>query len=197
MVSEKYTIDQFKDAWFKKDYSSMTKEDFVIVYSEYMDISGLFLSEDFEKQSHIYYLQQRINYVILFINLQRKFISHFGIPFTRDFDNMYDRYGHRLTWNNDIEDFEKQINKIESREDKNKSLLENEMKELDEFRKRNSSKNKDDEDESDEKLQENMFKFLSMIISLKKMNYEIKTSETTVLELALIIKKQLEDKNSQ
>ena len=59
MAYEKYTIAQFMSAWFKKNYRTISKQEFQIVYSEYLDTSGLFMSEFFEKQGYIQHLNQK------------------------------------------------------------------------------------------------------------------------------------------
>lgn len=194
MSYEDVVIQDFMDAWFKKDYSKISKDEFTIVYSEYVDTSGLFMSEDFEKKGYVLRLTSRINYVKLFINLQRRFIREFGIPFIRDFQHLKENYGYVLKWENDSYDFEKQLKKVEMREVKHMTLLEAKIKEIEVSR----SKNQNKEVETDEEtLKKSRTSFIRMINSLRKIGYVIIFKETTVEELALIIKQQTEEVESQ
>lgn len=189
MAYENYTVRQFRDAWFKKDHSVISEEEFTIVRSEYVDTSGLFLSEDFEKQGVIYAISGRINYVKLFIRLQRDFIHNFKIPFQRDFKHIRDRYGYYLKWTGDLENFEEQLLSIERREIKQSSYLEIKINELNKIREKKGVK----ENETEEDLIESRKSFIRMINSLGKIGFKIDIDVTTVEELALMIKQQLEE----
>lgn len=191
MAFERYVIDDFMKAWFDKDYSKMPLDDFKIVYAEYLDTSGLFQSEDFERQSFIHHLNQRIERVKMYIRIQREFISEFDMPYILDFDDFRDKYGYVLKWKKDKEDFEKQLEKVEKREHKNITFLESKIKELNEFR---NKKSKNEIPEDDEKsLKKSRHGFIKMLNSLGKMGYEIKRKETYVEELSLMIKQQTEE----
>jgi len=191
MAYEDYVIEDFMNAWFKKDYSVLSEEDFKIVYSEYLDTSGLFLSDDFEKQSYIHHLHTRIEYVKMYIKSQRSFIKNFGVPYSLSFENFKNRYGHFLLWKDDKTDFENQLVKIEKREQKNISLLEGKIKELQDLRSKNS-KNKLPIDK-EESLAKSRVSFIRMMNSLGKIGYKISRKETYVDELSIMIKQQLEE----
>lgn len=188
MAYEKYTVNQFRDAWFKGNRTVITDEEFKIVYSEYVDTSGLFLSDDFEKQGLIYNLNQRINYVKMFIRLQRDFIHEFRMPFIKDFQNLKHKYGYVLYWNNDIEDFEKQLQRVEQREIKNGSFMDLKIDELNRAR-----KNKGISKEDEESLDDSRKGFIRMVNSLGKIGFKIDGNVSTVEELALMIKQQFEE----
>lgn len=191
MAYENYTVEVFENAWFKKDYSVLSEAEFNIVYAEYQDTSGLFLTDDFEKRGYISHLNQRINYVKLFIRLQREFIREFNAPFNRDFEDFKKEYGYVLKWKNDVDDFEKQLKKIETREGKHTSSLEASVKELIESREKNKKKIKPVEDE--ESLKKSRLSFIRMRNSLGKVGYKLDKHTTTVEELSLMIKQQLEE----
>lgn len=200
MAFEKYNIDQFMAAWFDKNYVELSLEDFELVYSEYLDTSGLFMSEYFELQSLIHHLNSRINYINLFVRIQRDFISNFFIPFQRDFDRLKENYGYVVKWNGSVDDFEKQLKKIESRQIKHQSFLEEKIQELVKLRKENSGKKKfngDDDKETEEdkdiKLKKSRVSFIRMLNSLGKIGYKLDKKLTTVEELALMIKQQIEE----
>lgn len=197
MAYEKYIVKDFMAAWFDKDYSVISKEDFDIVYAEYQDTSGLFISEDFEKRGYINHLSQRINYVKLFIRLQRDFMRDFDKPFLRSDEilSLKGEYGYNLKWNDDLQDFEEQLKKIESREIKYTSTLEAKIKELNDSRKAIEKKVKVEED--DESLRKSRLSFIRMLNSLGKIGFKVDKMTTTVEELALMIKQQLEEAEEQ
>lgn len=191
MAYENYTIDVFENAWFKKDYSVLSESEFDIVYAEYQDTSGLFLTDDFEKRSYIAHLNQRINYVKIFIRLQREFMKEFGAPFNRDFEMFKHEYGYALKWRNDLDDFEQQLKKVETREGKHISSLEVAMKELNDAKEK-SKKNKKQVQEEDS-LKTSRLSFIRMRNSLGKVGFQLDKYVTTVEELALMVKQQLEE----
>lgn len=194
MTYQDCTISQFMNAWFNQDFSVIEKDQFVIIYSEYLDTSGLFLNEDFERQGYIQHLNSRINYVKIFVRLQREFISIFDVPFIRDFEFFKNKYGYFLLWKNDKEDFEAQLKKVEMRELKNESHLEIKLKELEDFRK---NKGKDKVEKTNEKsLKESRISFIRMLNSLGKIGYIIDKNSTTIEELSIMIKQQLEESKS-
>ena len=45
MMCENVVIESFILAWFNKDYSKLSKEDFEKVYAEYIDVAGLYQSK--------------------------------------------------------------------------------------------------------------------------------------------------------
>jgi len=191
MAYENYFIKDFMDAWFDQKYEVLSKEDFQIVHAEYLDTSGLFLSEDFEKKSYINHLSQRINYVKIFVMLQRDFIKEFDMPFVRDFERLKFEYGYVLKWKENKDDFENQLKRIELREIKHNSILEEKIKELNNSRANNHKKEKDDED--DVSLKKSRISFIRMLNSLGKIGYNIDKLKTTVEELAIMIKQQTEE----
>jgi hypothetical protein len=187
---EKYTVEQFKCAWFEKDYSVISEEEFKICHAEYLDTSGLFLSEDFERQTYIHHLHSRINYVNMFIQLQRDFLEEFGKPFIRDFDSFKQR------WKDDKKDFENQLEKIEKRERKFHSILEEKIKEFNSEREKQKHKSST-EDDTDEELKKARLSFIRMINSLGKVGFTLDKDKTTVEELALMVKQQMEEIEEQ
>lgn len=186
---EDYNIDQFMDAWFKKDYSELSEADFKIVRAEYEDTSGLYLTEDFENISFIHHLKCRLNYVKLFVKLQRDFVEEFDIPFVRDFETLKEKYGYVVNWNQDKDDFEKQLKKIELRERKYESTLLEKVKELSESR----IKPKVEAEDNEDSLKKSRISFIRMLNSLEKMGYNLNNNKKSVESLSLMIKQQLEE----
>lgn len=190
MAFENYNINQFMDAWFKKKYDELSKEEFDIVYAEYQDGSGLYMTEDFERITLINHLKARINYIKLFVKLQRDFIIDFGIPFTKNFETIKDKYGYILKWNGDLTDFERQLKKIELRQGKHITFFEEKVKEFNESR---MNKKDDTEEENEDSLKKSRVKFIRMLNSLGKIGYKFDNKETSVEVLSLMIKQQLEE----
>lgn len=185
MAFENYTIRQFMQAWFNQDTSVMSIEEFDNVYTEYIDVAGLFQSEEFDKVVYIHFLNGRINTVNIFIRLQREFIKEFNIPYIEGFELLKDK-GYILKWNNSIDDFENQLLRIEAQEKRYISELENCIKELIDFRK---TKGKSEE----EPLKKKREGFIRTLNTLGKVGYRIDKDKDTVEDLALMIKQQFEE----
>lgn len=195
MAFEDYSIQQYYNAKFRKDYSQfgIPEDIFDTVETEYVDASGLYESEEFENVSYIHYLNGRINKVSLFIKLQRDFIKEFGIPFLPDISRLKE-IGHNLFWDGDLPKFENQLSKIESREKKYVSKLEGKIKLLTEKRK---IKNGDKHDEETiegraEKLKNDAVSFIRTLNTLGK-TWSIDKYRTSLQEYGIMIKQQMEE----
>lgn len=184
MAFENYSIEQFMNAWFKKDYSVIDEKEFQTVYSEYIDVSGLYETDEFEKVSYIHYLNNRKNVMKLLIEFQKKYLSELLIPYQDQ--SVFNKYGYFLKWNGSIDNFLKQLKKIEISEARFSSQLEIKIKELEEFRQKKGKSKKE------QTLEEARKSFIRMLISLRKMDYKIDNKTTSVEELALIIRLQCE-----
>lgn len=179
-------------ARFKQDYSELSKENFDIVYAEFQDVSGLFLTEDFERVTFINHLRCRINFVQLFLKAQREFLDEFGVPFSRDFESFKQRYGYNLKWKGDRKDFLRQLRKAKLGEVKNETTLNTKIKEL-----KDKKPKEDDNLSEEEREKKSRLSFIRMLNSLGKMGYKIEKRETSVEELALMIKQETETQEQQ
>lgn len=193
---EKINISDFMEAWFEEKYEKLSKEDFKIVHAEYLDTSGLYMSDDFEKHSLVHHLNSKINYIKMFVRLQREFMDEFDMPFIRDFAHLKEEYGYVVKWNGSIEDFENQLVKIEKRQIKHQSFLEEKIKELKELKESRSNNHKKQPIEPESDLKKSRMSFIRMLNSLGKIGYKIDKLTTTVEELALMIKQQMEENDS-
>lgn len=185
MASEKYTVRQFEQAWFQGDRSVMDEHEFNQVYTEYMDTSGLFETEEFDKVCYIYWLNNRINSIKLGIKLQKDFLKEFGVPYKPAFF-FFVEFGHNLKWNDNSEDFIKQLKTVEIREKMYIGELEGAMKELKDFRKK-----RDNGEPTDPK--KTRISFIRTRNTLGKIGYIIDPDKTTVEEMALMVKQQSEE----
>jgi hypothetical protein len=183
MAYEKYTIRQFEMAWFNQDYSSIKKDDFEVVYTEYVDTTGSYVSEQFNKVVYIRMLLSRINTVNFFISLQKRFTEIFEIPYVKSFP-VLEQYGYFIEWNGDKEAFLKELDSIQSQESCTESDLKVAAKELEEMKASSPKK--------EESLKQKRENWIISINSLVKLGYTIDKDKTTVEELAYIIKYEKE-----
>lgn len=192
MAYEDYTLRQFEKAWFKKDYSEMSKEVFNEVYNEYVEAAGLFNSEDFELVCGIQFLNHRINFISMFIELQLKFMKEFKIAYSPIFELVKEKYGHVLIWRGKIKDFKEQLEKVKLREKKYITIVESKIQELDEKRERDKKLVKQDET-PESKLKKTRESYIKTFVSLGKIGYKIDRDTTTVEDYASMIKQQFEE----
>ena len=175
---------------FKQDYSEMTKEDFDIVYSEYIDTAGLYESEEFDKMCYINFLHNRNNSLKIGVDLQIKFVNEFGVAYSPAFDFFREK-GHILVWSNK-EDFLAQLKRVELKEAKYISKLETSIKELMDAR----EKREKEKDKNQIKKINPRENWIRTINSLGKIGYKIDKRSTTVEDFAYMIKQQSEEYKS-
>ena len=187
MAYENYTIKQFLDALYKNKRDVINEEEFKIVYTEYIDTAGLYETEQFNKVTYIHYLSNRINSIKLSIKLQKEFLKEFNVPFIRELV-FFKKFGHILSWKTSlpvdiaIKDFLMQLEKIELKENKYITKLEEASKSLKELKEKSVKKVLSTE--------QNRGNFIKTINSLRKIGHTIKMDETTVEELAWIIREE-------
>jgi len=185
MTYEDVTINQYINAKWKGDTTHLSFEELSEIESEYIDTAGLFESEEFHKVAYIHYLNNRKNSISLSIRLQEEFIKEFNIPYIPEL-KFFKKFGHIVKWNEgDIEGFIEQLRKVEYKEKKYISQLETSIKELTDLRKKRNSGEKPKE--------QTRGKFISTLISLGKIGYDINRNETTMEELAYMIKNQSDE----
>jgi hypothetical protein len=186
MAFERYTISDFISAKFNNDYSVMSEEDMNEAYTEYIDLAGLYETNEFNKVSYIHFLNNRINTIKISIDLQKRFIKDFGVPYLPELV-LFKKLGHSLKWNNDVDKFIKSLDNVQLRENKYISELEIAIEELVDIR---TKRNKKDNNV----LTRNGF--IGIYISLGKLGYRISKNETTLEEMAIMIRKQIEENKS-
>lgn len=156
------------------------KNAFEYIYAQYVDISGLYRSQEFEILAYIDSLDKRIWTMKRFVELQRTFMSHFDMPFLPGFA-IAEKYGHRLVWNPEYPDlFKKQLDAIPTKESRYSIKVNEKVKELVELRKKSITK--------EHSILESRKEFISMLNRLQQHKFVINKSETTVEELGLMIK---------
>lgn len=161
-----------------------------LVYAEYVDASGLYETREFEMQAYIQMLHVRTTVVSEFVKLQRSYITYFGVPYVRAF-HIAKKYGYSLYFDfehTDIEGFLKKLDSIESKEKKYFIQKDIKEKEFFEFKKKQIKK--------EHTLLQSRKQFVSMLVRLQQQKFVINKSETTVEELAIMIREQ-RDQNEE
>lgn len=184
MQAEIVTIEQFMECWFNEKYENLSKENFDICYSEYIDISGLYNIKEFGLISQIHYLTNRITSVKLSLRIHREFIDFFGVPCVNEF-SFLKKFSHTLYWNGNKEEFIKTLNRIESKESKYVIELERIQDELHNLRSKTNSKQPT--------VVQTRHQFIRLLNDLSKIGYRLERQTTTIEELALMIKQQSEE----
>ena len=170
------TIATFMDAAFNSNFSIISKEEYIHINMQYMDASGLFLTREYELQISIQSMRNKINCVMLGVNLQREFIKEFGMPYLPALGE-FNKYGYRLAWNSDLKEFETQLQRIEANIQSYITLANRKEKDL-----KTTIENAEIID-----IKQSRAQFNKMLISLQKMNYHIDKSKTTMEDLATMI----------
>lgn len=174
MMIEEITINQFIKMWFKDSPS----EEFEKIYSEYLDLSGLFVSRQFDLLAYIYRLSNRITSIKMSLCIQREMIDVFGEPYEPGL-SFFEKYHHKVYWNGDRKQFLDYLIKIESKESRFEKELAKKQKEFSE-----SQKTK----KQPKTITQTRHDFITMLNTLSKNGYKIDRDKTTVEELALMIK---------
>ena len=73
------TISVFMNAAFNSNFSIISREEYSLINMQYMDASGLFLTREYELQISIQSMRNKINCVMIGINLQNEFIKEFWL----------------------------------------------------------------------------------------------------------------------
>ena len=183
MSFENYTIKEFIDAMFAGKRDVISEEELGIVYSEYIDVAGLYDLDEFNRVAYIQFLNNRINSIRMAIELQRTFLVEFSLPYKPNF-SFFKKYGYTLEWHGHPIDFLMQLKDVEQRERKHIAKLEIKMKELIDERKKKNTK--------ETTTKEKRGNFIRTLNSLGKVGYKIDNFRTTVEELAYMVKEQME-----
>lgn len=199
--AEDCTIKQFMDCCFKDKYKvlliegdasdELLKAAFEYIYAEYVDYAQLYQNREFEITAYIESLGNRMATVKRFIELQKRFISEFGCPYVMGFE-IVEKYGYRLQWdfdNPNKEVFLKSLSKIRVSEKRYELEIDKKVKELVDLHKKKTSKTFT--------ILESRKEFISMLTRLQQARYQIDREKTTVEELAICIRDQRDQQESE
>jgi hypothetical protein len=151
------------------------------IHSEYIDVSGLAINEEFDKMIIIYHLENRTKAISTLLWIQRTSIAKRKYPHFEGFEKLH-YYGHVLTWDNKIKDTEgflKQLSDIESQELVYQSELDDIKRELEIIQKT--------KEHVDEPVIERRRRFVRMLNNLRRADYKIDEDKTSAEALALMI----------
>lgn len=194
------TIKQFMKAAFDGKHEvliisgspseEVLKNAFEFIYAQYVDISGLYQSQEFEILAYIDSLSKRKGTLEQFVELQRAFMAQFdGVPFLPGL-KIAERYGYKLYWDpNYPESFVTKLNQIPVKEAKYKIKIAEKVAELVALRKKQVHK--------EHSILESRKDFITMMNRLQQQKFVISKSETTIEELALMIKDQRDQVEEQ
>lgn len=88
------------------------------LYTKYVDASGAADTKECLLMRNINNVHAKIVFVQEIIGINHKFLDIFSIPFLPSLLDLK-KTGHRLKWNNDVDDFKKQLNRVEVEERSN------------------------------------------------------------------------------
>lgn len=194
------SVKKFKDCAFAGKYKTLlisgeaTEEElkaaFEYIYAEYVDYAELYQSREFEMSAYINWLGNRIGVITRFIELQRRFMKEFESPFIPAF-GLVKKYGHHLWWDfahPDKDAFLKKLMQIEMKEKKYEHELNKKVTELLDLQKKKIKK--------EHTLLESRKDFITMCNRLQQARFVIDQDKTMVEELALAIKDQRDQQQS-
>lgn len=184
------TVKQFMKCAFDNKYDALIiagvpseqdlKSAFEFIYAQYVDISGLYLSQEFEILGYIEGLSKRKGVLEEYVKLQNAYFGNFQIPFLPGLP-IAEKYGYKIYWDPAYPDtFMQKLNQIPAKESKYKIRIAEKTKELVELRKKKEKK--------EHSLLESRKSFITTLNRLQQQKFVIDKSTTTVEELALMIK---------
>jgi len=185
------TVRAFMKCAFSDDLTSLiisgepSKEElhdaWMMIYTEYVDLSGIIQTQEFELMKSIFYLDCRVKKIQLLVHIQNESIEKIGVPCVAAFDRIK-LYGHRLIWDPehpDLKAFKTRLLNIQSLEKRYAIELDCKIRELMTLKK----KQVDMEEPGIQKRKE----FIRALNNLEKSGYRIDRDKTTVEDLALMI----------
>jgi len=187
MKVENITINSFMRAWFGKDYSELSKEDFDEAYSEYIDLAGLYSSKEFELFTYINYLKNTIYTLKCLVAMQTMYVEEFHKPFLDGLD-LFEKNGFKITWDGSEKKFMSQLKRVSGMVRAKELDLKNQEFEF--------GKLKEVKKEEVKTETQTRHEFIKMLNSFNKQGFHIDRDKTTIEELALIIK-QLQDESAK
>lgn len=167
----------FMTCLYDKDTSGLNGGNFENIFTEYVDLSGIGETREFDLLTGIHNIQTRMTFIETMLIIQRRFYYEFEIPFVDAFQDLK-KYGHHLKWdpNNPVA-FLKQLETIEIIEKKSQAELDAKYKELKTLKK--------DGVKSDHN---GRIDFIRQMNALNKDGYKIDKDKTDMEEYALMIR---------
>ncbi len=168
----------FMACLFENDKSGLEGGDFETIFTEYIDLSGIGETREFDLLTGIHNIQARMTFIETMLEVQKRFFKEFEMPFVNAFDD-FRPFGHRLSWDPEKPElFIEQLKRIETIEKKSQAELDAKFKELNSLKK-NGMKSTDVNGRVD---------FVRQLNNLNKAGYKIDREKTDMEELALMIR---------
>lgn len=162
---------------FEKKYDGLDGGDFDKIFTEYVDLSGIGATKEYDLMTAIHNVQSRMIYMAGMIDIQKEFLKNFDMPFVNAFPKFREK-GHRLVWDPENPGlFVQQLQMVETMEKKSKAELDTKMKELTVLKKDGIKPNSSGRQD-----------FVKKLNQLNKAGYKIDKDKSDMEELALMIK---------
>jgi len=167
----------FMKCLFNQDYEALGGGDFEKIHTEYVDLSNIGQTKEFDLMNAIHNLQTRIMTVPILVQVQFGFFKNFEMPFVNAFDE-FKKYGHRITWDPERPElFIGQMERVAIKEKKFTAELDTRLKELTDLKKNGV------------KVDSNSrHSFVKMLNTLGKEGYQIDKDKTDMEEMSLMIR---------
>jgi len=173
----------FMGAMFNQEYEGVGgTENWEAVYTEYIDLSGIGETQQYNLLVNIHNIQKRIVAVQGYIDIEKEWFKMYNEPFEPALIDLR-KYGHRLTW--DIANPKQFIQQLEMCEIKEKTQiaeLDSYIKELEDLKKDGPKVTTDGRKE-----------FVKQMNRLGKHGYKIDKDKTDMEEYSLMIKEYDEE----
>lgn len=126
------SVRQFMKALFEDDRSEF--ENFELIWAEYVDLSGLCETREKDLMAAIHNIDIRQKVIPGMSKFEMSYLEEFGKPYLDAFW-IFKKFGHRLKWNDDKEDFLRQLEFMRLKELTHESVRDKLEKELADLRK--------------------------------------------------------------
>lgn len=191
MMLHEINITRFMRALFHKEYDGIDNWD--DLWLQFIDNSGMGETRQAGLLTALHKIEVRLHFITAYVDYQFKFIGLTGLPATHVFNDLH-KYGHRLIWSGDIEQFSIQLRRIDAKERRNKAEHDKLQKEYDTLQK--TGKVKDDDRSRND--------FVRMVNAISKhAGYRINKDDTDMEEFSLMIRsyndemKAIENQNNK
>ncbi len=110
------TVKRFMSAMFNGDYEGISNWE--QLFTAYIDLSGMGNQRQLGLCASMHNLEIRLWVIDQFMEIQKKAIATFDLPYQPAFE-MVQRYGHRVLWDGNIENFKLLLARITAKEKRN------------------------------------------------------------------------------
>lgn len=184
-TASKCTVGSYMECRFAKNFNVLViegnpsqeelMEAFSKINDEFIDMSGIVDSAEFELANSIFYLDNRVKMIDMLIYIQEESLKRIGVPCFCAISR-FKRWGHNLNWKKDIQDFWHQLEIVKSKEKKYAEELDMLLDQLIKVR-------QDRESLPELKQRE---EFIRMLNNIQKEYFKIDRDKTYIEEVAIM-----------